>query len=118
MIAASLGFVGVAVLIAIAVVTQSWWLGIMSGLVVLYCWGGLQRARALARLAAAPHYQGLACPACKEAPPVEPHWKCGKCGKGYDVFSQHGICPNCGGQAAAVPCLSCGTVSPIQAFQV
>jgi Zn-dependent protease len=118
MIAASLGLAGVAVLIVLAVASRSWWLGILCGLVVMYCWGGLQRARALSRLAAAPRQPGLACPACKDAPPIGPFWRCGKCGNGYDVFAQQGVCPNCGAQAAAVPCLSCGTVNSLQAFQL
>jgi len=117
MIAASLGFVGVAALILYAADKKSWWLVFMSGLVVVYCWGGLQRARALSRLAAAPAHQGLACPACHQAPPVGPFWMCGKCRMGYDVFAHQALCPNCGAQAGAVPCLACGTVSPLQAFQ-
>jgi Zn-dependent protease len=117
MIAASLGFIGVAGLILLAVLTQNWWLGVMCALVVVYCWGGLQRARSLSRLAAAPHYQGLACPVCKDAPAVGPFWRCGKCGLGYDVFAQQAVCPNCGTQAGAAPCLNCGTVSPLRAFQ-
>ena len=58
MIAASLGLVGVAGLILFAIHEQAWWLGFMCILVVLYCWGGLQRARALSRLAAAPRHRG------------------------------------------------------------
>src|ERR1039458_8728866 len=86
MIAASLGLVGVAVLIWFAIQEHAWWLGVMCVLVVLYCWGGLQRARALSRLAAAPKHQGLACPACREAPPLGPVWMCGQCRQGFDVF--------------------------------
>lgn len=118
MIAASLGLVGVAGLILLALLERSWWLGVMCAFVVLYCWGGLQRARGLSRLAAAPKHQGLACPACKEAPPLGPFWMCGKCRTGYDVFACPEGCPNCGAQAGAVPCLACGTVSPLEAFRI
>ena len=117
MIAASLGLVGVAALIWFAINSHQWWLGVMCGLVVLYCWGGLQRARALSRLAAAPKHQGLACPACREAPPLGPVWMCGQCRQGFDVFASRGVCPNCGAQVAVVPCLACGTASPIQAYE-
>jgi Zn-dependent protease len=117
MIAASLGLVGVAGLILFAIHEQAWWLGFMCILVVLYCWGGLQRARALSRLAAAPRHQGLACPACREAPPAGAFWRCGQCGNGFDVFASGAVCPHCGAQVAVVPCLACGTPSPIQSFQ-
>jgi Zn-dependent protease len=117
MIAASIGFVGVAALIYFAMLAHAWWLGFMCVLVVLYCWGGLQRARALSRLAAAPKHPGLACPACREAPPLGAFWVCGQCGNRFDVFAAGGVCPSCGAQIAAVPCFACGTASPIQAYQ-
>jgi len=125
MIAASLGLVGVAALILFAINAHAWlgsnaniwWLGVMCALVVLYCWGGLQRARALSRLAAAPKHQALACPACREAPPAGPVWRCGQCRQGFDVFASGGVCPNCGAQVALVPCLACGTASPVHAYQ-
>jgi len=117
MIAASLGLVGVAALILVAIREQAWWLGIMCVLVVVYCWGGLQRARGLARLAAAPKHPGLACPGCREAPPLGAFWMCGQCRQRFDVFAAGAVCPNCGAQAPAVPCVACGAASPIQAFQ-
>jgi len=117
MIASSIGLAGVAALILLAMYIHSLWLGFMCLLVVLYCWNGLQRARALSRLAAAPKHQGLACPACREAPPLGPFWMCGQCRNHFDVFACGGVCPHCGAQVAAVPCVGCGTVSPIQAFQ-
>jgi Zn-dependent protease len=117
MIAASLGLAGVAVLILFALSEHAWWLGFMCVLVVFYCWGGLQRARALSRLASAPKHQGLACPACGQAPPAGPFWICGQCRTPFDVFAFGAVCPKCGAQAAAVPCLACGTPSPIQSFQ-
>ncbi|HXR08351.1 MAG TPA: M50 family metallopeptidase [Candidatus Acidoferrum sp.] len=117
MIAASLGLVGVGALILFAIQAHAVWLGLMCGLVVLYCWSGLQQARVLSRLAAAPKHQGLACPACHEAPPAGPFWMCGRCRQGFDVFSCGGVCPNCGAQAAAVPCRACGVPSPIQGYQ-
>jgi len=116
MIAASLGLVGVAALILFAINKEAWWLGLMCVLVVFYCWNGLQRARALSRLASAPKHQGLACPACGQAPPLGPFWICGQCRNPFDVFASMGVCPHCGAQVAAVPCLACGKASPIQAL--
>ena len=117
MIAASLGLVGVAALIWYAINAHAVWLGVMCGLVVLYCWSGLQRARALSRLAAAPKHQGLTCPDCGEASPAGPYWRCGQCRQGFDVFACGGVCPNCGAQVAVVPCSACGKPSPIQDYQ-
>jgi Zn-dependent protease len=123
MIAASLGIVAVAALALIAVRYQLWlhpdfwWIGLMFTLVAFWCWGGLQRARALSRLAAAPTHRGLACPACGESPPLGPFWVCGQCQQCYDVFAAGAVCPHCGAQVAAVPCVACGRASPIQAFQ-
>jgi hypothetical protein len=117
MIAATLGLVAVAALIWFAIGNQAWWLGIMCVLVVMYCWNGLQRARALSRLAAAPRRLDLACPACREAPPLGAFWVCGRCRHRFDVFGSGAVCPQCGAQAAAVPCQFCGTASPMHAFQ-
>ncbi len=117
MIAASIGLVGVAGLILVAISFHAWWLGVMCVLVVVYCWGGLQRARALSRLAAAPKYQGLACPVCREAPPAGAFWVCGQCQHHFDVFAAGGVCPICGAQVQAVPCVACGRAIPIHAFQ-
>jgi Zn-dependent protease len=117
MIAASIGLVGVAALILFAMKAHAVWLGLMCVLVVLYCWNGLQRARGLSRLAAAPKHPGLACPVCREAPPLGPFWVCGQCRNRFDVFASGAVCPHCGAQVAAVPCLGCGTASPIETFQ-
>jgi Zn-dependent protease len=117
MIAAGLGLVGVAGLILFAIHLQAWWLGFMCVLVVLWCWSGLQRALALSRLAAAPKHRDLACPVCREAPPMGAFWVCGQCQHRFDVFASGAVCPHCGAQSGAVPCVACGTASPIQAFQ-
>jgi Zn-dependent protease len=116
MIAASLGFVGVGGLMLLALFEQSWFMVVLCALVAMYCWSGLQRARAMSRLAAAPKYVGLACPVCKEAPPIGPYWNCGRCRGGFDVFGCQSVCPHCGTQTGAAPCFACGTVSPIQAY--
>lgn len=116
MIAASLGIVGVVGLLLLAWSEQSLWLGFIGLFILLNCWNGFQQARALARLAEAPKHQGLACPACKEAPLIGPIWRCGQCQKGFDVFDAHSICPNCGAQITAVPCTACGRVNPVGAF--
>jgi Zn-dependent protease len=113
LIASVLGFVGVAGLIALAIREHSQMMGLIIIFVVFNCWGGLKQARALARLAKLPRREGFACPACKSVPPVGTVWHCGKCRQAFDIFLTGGTCPHCGTQFNLVPCLDCGTVSPI-----
>jgi Zn-dependent protease len=113
LIASSIGFVGVAGLILIAIWTQSVWFGIMAVFILFNCWSGLMQARALARVANAPRHEGFACPACKVAPPRGTFWGCGKCRKAFDAFETQGVCPNCGAQFAALSCPECGSLRPM-----
>ena len=69
MIASIVGFIGVAALIGLAVLQQNLMLGGICVLIVLNCWGGLTQARAMVKIANAPRHDGIACPACKLAPP-------------------------------------------------
>jgi Zn-dependent protease len=111
--ASVIGFVGVAGLIALAIWQQSIWLGIMSGFIILNCWGGLKQARMLARVAKLPRRVGFACPSCKTSPPVGEFWRCGKCAKPFDTFLTHATCPNCKTQFGTAQCLDCDTSRPI-----
>ncbi len=86
MAATIIGFVGVAGLIAFAVWRQSVWFGILSAYILMNCWGGLQHALALSRREKLPRREGFACPSCKAAPLVGPHWICGQCRKPFDIF--------------------------------
>jgi Zn-dependent protease len=113
MIASVIGFVGVAALIGLAVLQKNPVLGGICVLIVLNCWGGLTQARALARVAAAPRREGFACPVCRLAPPQGPFWGCGKCGKPFDTFETHGVCPNCGTQFSVTSCPECANLRPI-----
>jgi len=113
MAASIIGFIGVAVLIGLAVLAHSVWIGIMCVFILLNCWGGLRQARALARIAKLPRRDGFACPVCKIAPPVGAIWRCGKCGKPFDTFATQAVCPNCGTQFSATQCLDCGSTRPI-----
>ena len=114
LLAASLiGFIGVAGLIGLALLLQSVWLGIMAGFILLNCWGGLNHARALARIAKLPRRAGFACPSCKTAPPLGELWRCGNCRKGFDTFLTSATCPHCGAQYSSTQCLDCGTSRPM-----
>jgi Zn-dependent protease len=113
MIAASIGFVGVAGLAAFAFWARSVWLGILAAFILLNCWRGLMNARALLKLANAPRREGFFCPDCRTAPPVGLFWGCGKCGKKFDTFASQAVCPHCGAQYVATACAECGTLHPI-----
>ena len=111
--ASIIGFIGVAVLIGLAVLEQNILLGAICVFILLNCWGGLMQARALARIAKMPRRDGFACPVCKIPPPVGTIWRCGKCGSPFDTFATQGTCPNCGTQFNATQCLDCGSLRPI-----
>jgi Zn-dependent protease/DNA-directed RNA polymerase subunit RPC12/RpoP len=113
MAATVIGFIGVAGFIALAVVRQSAWLGVMAVFILMNCWGGLQHARALLKLAKLPRREGYACPSCKTAPPIGAYWKCGRCGQAFDTFQTQAVCPNCKAQYAVTRCLDCGVAKPL-----
>jgi len=111
--ASIIGFIGVAVLIGLAVLMHSFWYGIMCVFILMNCWGGLMQARALARIAKMPRRDGFACPDCKTPPPVGAIWRCGNCRQPLDTFASLGACPHCGAQFNATQCLDCGSTRPI-----
>jgi Zn-dependent protease len=113
MVATILGFLGVAAFIVLAFWTHSVWNGAIAVFMLLNCWGGLQHARALLRLAKLPRRDGFACPRCKTAPPLGNFWKCGKCGQAFDTFQSQAVCPNCATQFALTKCLDCGGLNPM-----
>jgi Zn-dependent protease len=118
MVAVVIGFVGVAGLAALALRAQSIWFGIMAAFILMNCWRGLQQARVLAKLAAAPRHQDFACPSCKAAPPLGALWKCSQCGTAFDTFVTHAACPKCGAQFDATRCVDCGQLNSIDAWSV
>jgi len=118
MVAVVIGFVGVAGLVALALRAQSIWFGIMAAFILMNCWRGLQQARVLARLAAAPRHERFACPSCHAAPPQGALWKCSQCGTAFDTFLTRAICPNCGAQFEVTRCVDCGQLNPISAWSV
>jgi Zn-dependent protease len=100
MVATILGLIGVVGFIGLAIWQQSVWYGALAVFMLLNCWGGLQHARALLKLAKLPRRDGFSCPTCNTAPPVGEFWKCGKCGQAFDTFQTHAACPHCGTQYA------------------
>ncbi len=118
LVATVLGFVGVAGFIVLAFWTHSVWTGAIAVFMLMNCWGGLQHARALLRVAKLPRRDGFACPSCRTAPPLGEHWKCGRCGQAFDTFQAGAVCPNCSTQYAVTKCLDCGQLRPLGEWSV
>jgi Zn-dependent protease len=118
MVATILGLIGVAGFIVLAIFEKSVWYGALAAFMLLNCWGGLQHARALLRLAKLPRRDGFSCPTCNTAPPLGEFWKCGKCGQAFDTFQTHAVCPHCGAQYAQTRCLDCGRQHPMNEWMV
>jgi DNA-directed RNA polymerase subunit RPC12/RpoP len=118
MVATILGLIGVVGFIGLAIWQQSVWYGALAVFMLLNCWGGLQHARALLKLAKLPRRDGFSCPTCNTAPPVGEFWKCGKCGQAFDTFQTHAACPHCGAQYAQTKCLDCGRLHPMNDWMV
>ena len=114
LVATIIGFVGVLGLGALALVAQSFWIGILAFFVALNCWRSFQHARAMMALEAAPRRSNFACPACHTAPPVGAIWACGKCREGFDPFETGTACPKCGAQFESTRCPHCGAMSPLR----
>jgi Zn-dependent protease len=113
MVAVVIGFIGVAGLIALAVLTQSAWTGFIAVFIVMNCWSGFKQARVLLKMAKLPRREGFACPSCKTAPPVGAFWKCGRCGSPFDTFQTRAVCPSCSAQFPVTVCLDCRAQNPM-----
>jgi len=114
----TLGFIGVAGLVLFALWAHSVWLGVVAVFMLMNCWGGLQHARTLTRLAKLPRHEGFACPSCKTAPPMGNFWKCHRCSNILDPFQTQGVCSDCGMQFPTTMCLDCGKQHPISQWAV
>ncbi|HUA67854.1 MAG TPA: site-2 protease family protein [Candidatus Saccharimonadales bacterium] len=119
-----IGFIGVGLLMLLALLSfftapaSAIQLAAITVFILMSCWSGLTHARALVKLANAPHRPGFACPNCKTAPPVGAFWMCGKCRKPFDTFATLGACPNCGTQYTASSCPECGALRPFNEWMV
>jgi hypothetical protein len=118
MAATVIGFVGVVGLVALAVWTQSAWLGIISVFILMNCWTGMRHALALSRMAKLPRREGFVCPSCNTAPLVGAYWTCSQCRKPFDTFEAQAVCPNCSARFATTACIDCGRANPISEWIV
>lgn len=112
-VATIVGFLGISLILLFAWLKPSTWLGLIGGYLLLNCWGGLQHARALSKMAKLPRREGFACPRCKTAPPLGTYWKCAHCGQPFDTFATGATCPNCSAQFNVTRCFDCGGARPM-----
>lgn len=116
LVATVIGFVGVAGLIALAVLAQSVWLGILAAFILMSCWRSLQTARTMVKLDKMPRHDHFRCPTCHESPQVGEFWQCHACGTAFDTFATSAACPKCAMLFSATKCLNCGTTSPFSGW--
>ena len=116
LVASIIGFIGLAGLLVLIALTffagntgDAGWLALIAFFIASQSWNGLRQAWALARIAKLPRRQDFACPACKTSPPAGEFWRCGQCGKAFDIFATRGQCPNCNAHYNLIQCLDCGT---------
>jgi Zn-dependent protease len=118
MVAVVIGIIGIVGFIALAILKQEVWFGIISVYLLFSCWGGLQHARVLLRQAKLPRRSGFACPACKATPPIGPHWRCGACQQPFDTFETMGECPHCSARFNSTMCIDCHAQNPLSEWAV
>jgi Zn-dependent protease len=102
--------------VALAVVSQDVWLGVIAVFVAMRSWAGFGQARLLARVAAMPRRREAACPSCGTHPLVGDFWECARCHGPFDVFRHRGMCPDCGNTVSAIACPECQRAGPIAAW--
>lgn len=117
-VAASIGFAGVAGLVALAIWERSLWTGIIAFFVFDGCRRAFLSAGAQARLDAAPVRADFACPACHSSPKTGNFWVCGKCQTRFDTFETNAACPQCSFQFPQTQCMACRMMAPVAAWRI
>ena len=113
MVAAVIGFLGVAAFILFAIRVGDVWLGLIALYMGVNCWGGFKQAQALSQLAKLPRRTEYSCPTCKSSPPIGEYWRCHNCGQAFDTFATGAICPNCRSRFEVTRCIDCGRQHPL-----
>jgi Zn-dependent protease len=113
MVATVIGITGAAGLLMFSMFKGLIWIGVLSVFILLTGWRSLLQARRLSRIEQAPRRAGLACPACKTAPPAGDFWVCQNCRTQFDPFATGAICPRCQSQFAVTTCPQCGAARAI-----
>jgi len=113
MVAAVFGMFGAVCFVAYALWRGSSWLVLMAAFMLMSCWNGMKNARSLLRSEKLARRFGAACPGCGTSPPLGAFWKCNACGKGFDTFDTHAVCPKCGAQYPITMCIECRRSFPM-----
>ena len=108
------GFIGIAGFAVLALWSRSVWLLLISGYMLINCWGGLKAALVFMRQEKLPRRGGFACPSCRTAPPLGEHWRCAQCSRPFDTFATGAVCPHCGARFDTTMCLDCMKPHPMQ----
>jgi hypothetical protein len=116
LVASTVGMVGAAGGIILAVFAQSIWFGIMGAFAAMRCWQGFQQARLLAQLDSAPRHRDARCPSCEAHPLCGPLWQCDECHARFDTFDFKAQCPGCGKQFPLTKCPECQAAHPYWAW--
>lgn len=114
MVVSVIGLVAVVGVVAVAVLLQDIWIGVLAVFVAIRSWAGFQQAKLLAQLDRLPRHADAACPSCKAHPFAGNLWECHQCGAGFDMFAHGAICPSCSERFPETPCPECGQAFPIQ----
>jgi Zn-dependent protease len=112
-VATVIGFVGAAGFVLLTLWWRSGWGILISGYMLMSCWGGMKGAWALMRLEKMPRRKSFACPACGSNPPVGAHWRCSDCRGLFDTFATQSVCPHCRVQHFETGCVDCRGKSPM-----
>jgi hypothetical protein len=113
-----IGFLGAAALLVAAAAIGSGWTAFVALWLLLNCWGGWRRAKAMDAMAKAPERPSFACPACKASPRAGLFWMCNRCRKPFDAFETRAACPGCLTNFPVTACTACGRLSPFEAWVV
>jgi Zn-dependent protease len=117
MATAIVGFIGVAGMGLLALMTKSAWVGLLTVFAATQCINGFKQAQILKRLEALPRRSEAACPSCKSKPPIGAFWVCSSCRAGFDTFETGASCPQCGMTFATTMCLDCLEQNPISTWR-
>jgi Zn-dependent protease len=113
MVATTIGLVGAAGFIVLALYVGSIWGGVMALFLVMACWRGWRVARTLSLLEKMPRRPEFACPSCHAGPPLGAFWACHLCGTQFDTFETRAVCPKCQAQFPTTACAFCGESRPM-----
>jgi Zn-dependent protease len=98
--------------LVVLVLWRDVWLAAIAAYAAWRSWQGLKAARARTALTVTARDQRHVCPACGERPPAQLLLRCPQ-GHVFDASGAEGCCRSCGWVMQVMPCVFCGTASPV-----